>query len=632
LGLVGKTQYAVTTERLPISGCYWKRTFSEEKATDMAYKALEDSLFYSPRSSYLAVVAIDFGTTYSGFAFSFIKDQGKDAIFMNMDWVNEQGGQTSKTPTCLLLKPDLSFDSFGYDAIEKYAGLEGEDEEKDYLFFKHFKMSLHSDETLNMETTIKAANGKRIKAKTVFARSIKFLKDEALKIICQRTGDDHYNADDIQWVLTVPAIWTPKAKQFMREAAYEAGVGSSEKADQLMIALEPEAASIFCQEKNVSDFQSETGCRSVGGILSQPNTHYMVIDVGGGTLDVTVHEIQNNGTIKEIHKVTGGPYGGIKVNEEFEGLLEELLGAEKLKRYQRKSPSDWLSLMNEFEGKKRGKRILDSGLMTNIRLPRSFVSLIKQTRSPAMESYGDKEVKLKNNEYLSLSSGMMKKLFTPVVKRIKQHLKELQKNPQLSKVQTMVFVGGFAESAFLQEEMKKEFSQRYKILIPNHASIAVVQGAVMFGKKPTTITQRVVSITYGLACERNFINGVHPEEKKVIRDGVEKCRDLFSLLVMENEVVKLGETKTKIYHPVRAKQENMHLQFYVTSNPETTFITETGTTPIGSATVQTPYNWKSKDREVEVSMYFGGTEITATGRDVSSGNEAQTTLDFFCRS
>lgn len=91
-------------------------------------------------------MAIDFGTTYSGFAFSFIKDQGKDAIFMNMDWVNEQGGQTSKTPTCLLLKPDLSFDSFGYDAIEKYAGLQGEGEEKEYLFFKHFKMALHSDE------------------------------------------------------------------------------------------------------------------------------------------------------------------------------------------------------------------------------------------------------------------------------------------------------------------------------------------------------------------------------------------------------------------------------------------------------------------------------------------------------
>lgn len=106
----------------------------------------EESLFYSPRSSYLAVVAIDFGTTYSGFAISFIKDQGKDAIFMNKDWINEQGSRTSKTPTCLLLRPDLTFDSFGYEAIEKYAGLEDEGEEKEYLFFKHFKMALHSDE------------------------------------------------------------------------------------------------------------------------------------------------------------------------------------------------------------------------------------------------------------------------------------------------------------------------------------------------------------------------------------------------------------------------------------------------------------------------------------------------------
>ena len=112
----------------------------------LSLTALEGSLLYTPRRSYLAVVAIDFGTTYSGFAFSFIKDQGKDAIFMNMDWINEQGGQTSKTPTCLLLKPDLSFDSFGYEAVEKYGSLQDESEELEYLFFKHFKMSLHSDE------------------------------------------------------------------------------------------------------------------------------------------------------------------------------------------------------------------------------------------------------------------------------------------------------------------------------------------------------------------------------------------------------------------------------------------------------------------------------------------------------
>ena len=47
------------------------------------------------------------------------------------------------------------------------------------------------------------------------------MKDEALGVLASETGDKDFNVLDIQWVLTVPAIWTPRAKQFMREAAYE---------------------------------------------------------------------------------------------------------------------------------------------------------------------------------------------------------------------------------------------------------------------------------------------------------------------------------------------------------------------------------------------------------------------------
>ena len=54
----------------------------------------------------------------------------------------------------------------------------------------------------------------------MFSLSIRYLKDKAIEIIREVTGDDGYNAIDIQWVLTVPAIWKPAAKQFMREAAY----------------------------------------------------------------------------------------------------------------------------------------------------------------------------------------------------------------------------------------------------------------------------------------------------------------------------------------------------------------------------------------------------------------------------
>ena len=94
-----------------------------------------------------------------------------------------------------------------------------------FLLFKHSVPQVANKltsflQTLNTRTSIKAANGQSVEAKIVFARSIKFLKEEALKVICTNTGDAYFSASDVQWVLTVPAIWTPRAKQFMREAAY----------------------------------------------------------------------------------------------------------------------------------------------------------------------------------------------------------------------------------------------------------------------------------------------------------------------------------------------------------------------------------------------------------------------------
>lgn len=41
-------------------------------------------------------------------------------------------------------------------------------------------------------------------------------------------------------------------------------------------------------------------------------TRYIVVDCGGGTVDITVHELDNQmGTLKELYKATGGPYGSV---------------------------------------------------------------------------------------------------------------------------------------------------------------------------------------------------------------------------------------------------------------------------------------------------------------------------------
>ncbi len=344
---------------------------------------------------------------------------------------------------------------------------------------------------------------------------------------------------------------------------------------------------------------------------------------------MTVHAIQEDGNIKEIHKVTGGPYGGIKVNQQFEALLDELFGAQELQKYRKQYPSDWLCLMNEFEGKKRGERILDDKLMTNVRLPRSFVSLANQSRSRAMSRYGEKEIKIKNNEYLALSSGVMKQLFVPVIGGIKRHLKTLQREPKLLEVKTMLLVGGFADSALLQKEIKNEFSRKFRLLIPNHATIAVVQGAVIFGKKPAKITERVMRTTYGANSARTFIPGVHREEKKFIVDGIEKCHDVFNLFVRENVAVRIGHKITSNYTPLRATDTELTYSFYAASNPDAKYVTDPGMTKIGSVVVHSPDTWRGKNRKIEVSMYFGRTEITASAKDVSTGNVARTILDFF---
>lgn len=78
-----------------------------------------------------------------------------------------------------------------------------------------------SNQNLDRNTKLTARNGRTIDALVVFSHSIRYLKDRAIEIIRERTGDDRYSAKDTQWVITVPAIWKPAAKQFMREAAYQ---------------------------------------------------------------------------------------------------------------------------------------------------------------------------------------------------------------------------------------------------------------------------------------------------------------------------------------------------------------------------------------------------------------------------
>jgi len=69
------------------------------------------------------------------------------------------------------------------------------------------------------DLTLEDEQGKHLSALTVFSECINYLRDHLMKQVHVVKRDLKIIPSEITWVLTVPAIWSDPAKQFMREAA-----------------------------------------------------------------------------------------------------------------------------------------------------------------------------------------------------------------------------------------------------------------------------------------------------------------------------------------------------------------------------------------------------------------------------
>ena len=92
------------------------------------------------------IIAIDFGTTYSGFGYVF-PNASEDHVYVFQKWGRGQGISYSKTPTALLLTEKGELHKFGHAAVETYGkqAMSPKDSKK-LLYFEKFKLLLHSEE------------------------------------------------------------------------------------------------------------------------------------------------------------------------------------------------------------------------------------------------------------------------------------------------------------------------------------------------------------------------------------------------------------------------------------------------------------------------------------------------------
>lgn len=97
------------------------------------------------QDNYLLVAAIDFGTTYSGYAFSTRYDFKRDPTHTFLkQWVDPTSSMMyNKTSTCILFTKEKKFSKFGFDAEAKYLDLILDKDHKNWYFFRRFKMSLY---------------------------------------------------------------------------------------------------------------------------------------------------------------------------------------------------------------------------------------------------------------------------------------------------------------------------------------------------------------------------------------------------------------------------------------------------------------------------------------------------------
>ncbi|XP_053374853.1 heat shock 70 kDa protein 12A-like [Mercenaria mercenaria] len=575
----------------------------------------------------LVVVAIDFGTTYSGWAFSFRHEYERDPIKVSSKiW---QGGTlvSQKGPTCILIKSDgKTTDSFGYDAESKYAEKVEENEQDQWFFFKRFKMLLFKDKGMKRNATLEDESGKKLPAMTVFSLSIEYLKKNALDTLNKQV-DTRLDVDDIHWVLTVPAIWNDAAKQFMREAAQKVGISGK----KLRICLEPEAASIYCRHLPVSK-SSAKGEKSSFAQFST-GTKYLVLDAGGGTVDITVHEVTTSGELKELHKASGGAWGGTKVDQAYEEFLTSFVGSEVIMKFKNKHMDDYIEVFRDFEIKKRQISPTNQVKVT-IRMPASLSTLCSEMRSSDLKSlilqsrFGGK-VKVLSDK-LRIDADVVREFFRPTVRNIIDHVATLLKEPSVHGCAAILMVGGFSASPMLQENVQATFPE-LRIIVPDDAGLAVLKGAVIFGHEPTAISERVCKYTYGTnTSHRQTSRCKHPQGRvEKDKNGDLRCYDIFRIHAKAGQSVKLHEEQQEqIYTPVTDNQTVIGFKIYSSSATCPYLITEKGCNLIGELAI--PISDKSLGRKHEfgTSFIFGGTEIVVKVVDKVTSDVTYESVDF----
>ncbi|MCO5548964.1 hypothetical protein L7F22_002428 [Adiantum nelumboides] len=656
-------------------------TISRAATSSSVYSASASSSSSSSRVAAAGearvVVAVDFGTTFSGFAYA--KTSDPDDVFKVYEWpaASSAGAKPyCKTQTSLFyappLAPGLPFQllDWGWSSLLSYTKAARSSAPKsgrsistagpssplfrssnDFLRFGQLPAVDHPTSTTaaiiehaNVDLALPPELAEKIgffatKFKLLLAPDadqfaselprgltaeqlvVDYLRCLSSFIISelQVNYGKQFGMRDVQWCLTVPAIWDERAKQVMKVCAEKAGMvkggscpisGADPSPFPLGIILEPEAASVYCQHK-------------AKALKLMQGDKLLVVDVGGGTIDLVVHRKADNDPksfkVDEVVGSYGDTGGGTFVDAEFLQHLCSKIGC--FKEFCRVNTPVMLKIFEWWQGVKAG--FDGEGFSAQFSLPRKLSEAWEDhDRRLGIQSEEDdyEELRLEDTEIAAIFDPEVQK----VIGLIERHVQG---------VRVLMVVGGFSSSPYLRKCIQRAFCNRVEdVIVPEDPGSAICHGAALLHMKKDIIQSRISRRTYGIWFDRDRRDDDPLDLLYVDDDGNWKCKDCLDVFVKVGDRVFLNQSIKRSYVPIEHLQQNLCIGLYSSLEKYPKYTREVSVLHEGSFTMDISEGLElGKSRLLEVTMVFGSSLIDVSAERVNfgkAGNEGGLLVEF----
>ncbi|CAG8527303.1 9811_t:CDS:2 [Ambispora leptoticha] len=544
------------------------------------------------------VVGIDFGTTYSGFAYANVNTPHN--IETNDNWPEKKG--EFKTNTVIRYDKKLNVIKWGLPALVEKISKKGNNlKSEEAQIAELFK--LHLGDIVEEEKPKLPLGLDPREAITNYLYEIgKHMKSR----ISERWPELIY-FKHVRIVLTVPVEYDERIRAIMRQCAYDADLILTLESENLEFTTEPEAAAIYCLE-NLNEHSLKEG------------DSFMIVDCGGGTVDLTVRTILPDSQLSELTESTGDFCGSTYIDKEFKKFLGAKIGKSALKIMEEKHYPHLQYLIQYF--------------CTHVKLP--FDGDERNWRNkeidleevcPVIMQYvkGEEREELEGCEWLiELDFQTVKYFFDKVIGNILKLIRE-QLTKSEKTISAIFLVGGFSESKYLLQRVRQEFDRQVSyISVPSYPVTSIVKGAVMYGLRMDTVKTRVLKKNYGVELYRNWTSN-DPIEKMEIIDGQKKIL-AFKRLAKKGTAVDVDQEFKNTSWPTFPNQKASSFKIYTTSKNNGKYCSDPEMELFGKLHLELPDVSHGLDRPVEFTLSFGKMETRVFARSLKPGMTANATF------